>query len=187
MGDAEELARLCVEARARLSQAGRALHDDAGGLLAAAGLRLQMLEDDYPAVAARLREVSVILEQAIQSVRSVSQDLSPSPVYRVGLKRALEKLDIRLDYGATAAIPPRTVESLYNAAAASIEAASSSGAAQVKVRVRGSKRFTVRIEDDGSSKGRTRTLGLARLLAQASGLGFAITTGKRTIVLIRVS
>ena len=71
MGDAEELARLCVEARARLSQAGRALHDDAGGLLAAAGLRLQMLEDDYPAVAARLREVSVILEQAIQSVKNL--------------------------------------------------------------------------------------------------------------------
>ena len=183
--DAEELASMCVAAQQRLSRAGRALHDEAGGLLAAAGLRLQLMEEDYPAAAARLREVSAILEQAMRSVRAVSHDLSPSPVYRVGLKRSLERLEVKLDYSATAAISPETVESIYYAAAAALDAARNSGAEFVNVRVTGAKGLTVRIEDDGTAKGRARALGPARLLARSSGLGFEITTGKRTIVLIR--
>jgi signal transduction histidine kinase len=184
--DAEDVARLCVAAQERLSRAGRALHDDAGGLLAAAGLRLQMMEEDYPAAAGRLREVSAILEQAIRSVRAVSQDLSPSPVYRVGLRRALERLEVALDYRATAPIPPEAMETAYNAAAAAIDSARKSGAPHVNVRVRGTKGLTIRIEDDGAAKHRARALGPARLLARVSGLGFSITTGKRTIVLIQV-
>ena len=184
--DAEELATLCVEAQQRLTRAGRALHDDAGGLLAATGLRLQLLEEDYPAAAERLREAGAILAQAMESVRAVSQELSPSPVYRVGLKRSLEKLEVHLDYSATAAIPPHLVEALYHAAAAAIRAARTCGAGRVDVRVRGDKGLTVRIQDDGVAKGRVRALHPTRLLARAAGLGFAITTGKRTIVLIRV-
>src|SRR5436190_21425809 len=126
--DAEELAKLCAEAQRKLSQAGRALHDDAGGLLAAAGLRLQMMEEDFPSAAARLHEVGAILEQAILSVRSVSQDLCPSPAYRVGLKRALERLDVQLDYNATATIPPHRAEAAYDAAMPAIDAARGSGA-----------------------------------------------------------
>src|SRR6476660_9439281 len=137
--DAEELASMCVAAQQRLSRAGRALHDEAGGLLAAAGLRLQLMEEDYPAAAARLREVSAILEQAMRSVRAVSHDLSPSPVYRVGLKRSLERLEVKLDYSATAAISPETVESIYYAAAAALDAARNSGAEFVNVRVTGAK------------------------------------------------
>src|SRR5438874_2830297 len=165
--DAEELASLCVDAQQRLSRAGHALHDDAGGLLAAAGLRLQLMEEDYPAAAARLREVSAILEQAMHSVRSVSHDLSPSPVFGSGLKRALEKLEVKLDYQATATIPQEKLEAVYNAATAVTEAARSSGARLVHVRVRGDKGLTVRIEDDGAAKSRARALGPAHLLARA--------------------
>src|SRR5712691_1847795 len=95
--DADELAALCVAAERRLAQAGRTLHDDAGGLLAAAGLRLQLMTEDYPAAAGRLREASAILGQAMESVRSVSQALNRSSAYRVGLKRALEKLEVNLE------------------------------------------------------------------------------------------
>ena len=184
-GDAERLAELCVEARRRLAWGGRALHDEAGGLLAAAGLRLDMMAQDYPAAAGRLREVSAILGQAMESVRSVSQELSPS-VRRMGMKRALEKLEVHVDYTATTEISPQIAEAVYTAVEAAVEAARAAQATRVDVKVRGAKGITVRVEDDGSAKGRARVLGPARLLAQAAGLHFSIASGKRTIVLLRV-
>jgi signal transduction histidine kinase len=193
-GDAEQLAALCVEVQRRLARAGNVLHDNAGSLLAAAGLRLQLMESDYPAAVGRIREVSGLVGQAMESLRSLSLDLNSSPVRRGGLKRALERLEVPVDYAAAVEISPETGEAVYGAAAAAVEAARQAGATRVGIRVRGTTRgttrgvggLTVRIEDDGAAKGRARTLGPARLLARASGLGFAITTGKRTIVLIRV-
>jgi len=65
--------------RAELLRAGKTLHDDVGPLLAAAGLRLQLLRMDHPQTAERLDEVLATLEQAMERVRALSQTLSPSP------------------------------------------------------------------------------------------------------------
>src|SRR5258707_9119380 len=84
--DAELLAALCVDAQQRLSRAGTVLHDDAGSLLAAAGLRLQLMESDYPAAAGRLREVSGIVGRALESFRRPSHGLNSSPIRGGGVE-----------------------------------------------------------------------------------------------------
>src|SRR5579871_5695404 len=86
---AERLAGACVEARAKLRYASRALHDDVGSLLAVAGLRLQLVRMDHPELAARVNEVSEALEGVMDRVRKLTRELDPSPVARTGLKNAL--------------------------------------------------------------------------------------------------
>ncbi len=69
----------------KLEQAGKALHDDIGPLLSAAGLRLQLLKMDFPETAERVREVTETLDAAIDRVRALSQDLRPfAPKLRSG-------------------------------------------------------------------------------------------------------
>ena len=184
--DAAAVADLCVEAQTRLSEAGRALHDNAGSLLAAAGLRLQLLAADYPEAAEGIAEVSGVLGQAMESVRSVSQRLHPSPVYRIGLKRALERLEVNLDYAATAALAAPMSEAVYRAAEAAVRAAREAGAREIHIRARGARGLTLRVADNGTAKGRTLALGPIVLLAQAAGVRLTRATGKGTIVLIRV-
>ena len=59
----------------KLERAGRILHDDVGPLLSAAGLRLQLIKMDFPETAALVREVTEVLDDAIDRVRAVSQEL----------------------------------------------------------------------------------------------------------------
>lgn len=59
----------------KLEHAGKILHDDVGPLLSAAGLRLQILKMDFPGAADQVREVTEILDRAIDRVRAVSQEL----------------------------------------------------------------------------------------------------------------
>jgi len=59
----------------KLERAGRILHDDVGSLLSAAGLRLQLLKMDFPDTADRVRDVTELLDNAIDRVRAVSQEL----------------------------------------------------------------------------------------------------------------
>lgn len=66
-------------ARARIERAGKALHDEIGPMLSAAGLRLQLLRMDFPETAARVEELTESLDQVIDRVRALSQDLKPSP------------------------------------------------------------------------------------------------------------
>ncbi len=69
----------------KLEQAGKTLHDDVGPLLSAAGLRLQLLNMDFPETAERVREVTETLDQAIDQVRALAQELRPfSPKHRSG-------------------------------------------------------------------------------------------------------
>src|ERR1700694_5945085 len=86
---ADDLARACVQAQAELRRAGRALHDEIGALLAVAGVRLQLLRMDLPDLAERTNELGEVLSRAMEAVRTLSQDLDPSPVRRLGLKNAL--------------------------------------------------------------------------------------------------
>jgi signal transduction histidine kinase len=48
-------------------------------LLAAAGLQLQLLRMDHPETAAQVNEVLATLESAMDRVRTLSQQLAPSP------------------------------------------------------------------------------------------------------------
>jgi signal transduction histidine kinase len=59
----------------KLERAGKILHDDVGPLLSAAGLRLQLIKMDFPETADRVREVTQVLDDAIDRVRAVSQEL----------------------------------------------------------------------------------------------------------------
>jgi signal transduction histidine kinase len=59
----------------KLERAGKILHDDVGPLLSAAGLRLQLIKMDFPDAAEHVRQVTEVLDQAIDRVREVSQEL----------------------------------------------------------------------------------------------------------------
>jgi signal transduction histidine kinase len=60
-------------------RAGRLLHDEVGPLLAAAGLKLQLLKMDLPQAGPQVDETLQIMEQAMEHVRSASRVLIPSP------------------------------------------------------------------------------------------------------------
>jgi len=61
--------------RDKLERAGKILHDDIGPLLSAAGLRLQLIKMDFPETTGHVREVTEVLDDAIDRVRAVSQEL----------------------------------------------------------------------------------------------------------------
>ena len=61
----------------KIERAGKALHDEVGPLLSAAGLRLQLIKMDFPETADRVREVTETLDEAIERVRALSQELRP--------------------------------------------------------------------------------------------------------------
>jgi signal transduction histidine kinase len=63
----------------RLREAGKSLHDDVAPLLAGAGLQLQILRMDHPETAPQVTEILATLESAMDRVRELSQQLSPSP------------------------------------------------------------------------------------------------------------
>jgi signal transduction histidine kinase len=193
---ADALADTCARSARLISKAGRALHDNAGPLISAAGLRLQILAMDHPAAAPLVSEITEILDQAVASVRAVSQDLHTSPVYRGGLKTALSKLldqyresglDCRIHFSFPSPIPVEVAESIYEAALAAVRAAHRAGATRISLTVRGLKRLSVRLTDNGTAGNRSRALEAARLLARESGLDLRCnsSTKRSTIVSIQ--
>ncbi len=67
------------EVEGKIELAGKALHDEIGPLLSAAGLRLQLLRMDFPETADRVQEITQSLDEVIDRVRALSQELKPSP------------------------------------------------------------------------------------------------------------
>ncbi len=63
----------------RLRRAGESLHDGVAPLLAGAGLQLQILRMDHPETGPQVTEILATLEAAMDRVRELSQELSPSP------------------------------------------------------------------------------------------------------------
>jgi signal transduction histidine kinase len=61
----------------KLRRAGKTLHDDVGPLLAAAGLRLQLLRMDHPQASEQVNELLVTLDDAMERIRALSRELSP--------------------------------------------------------------------------------------------------------------
>lgn len=181
---------LCHLQGSKLRTGSRQLHDHLGPLLSAAGLRLQLLRTDVPQAGAGLDEVTSILEQAIQRVRTVSQELYTSPADQVGLKSALLRCAeqtpwLSVSYLATAALPPEMAAALYQATLAAASEALRAGASRVRISVSGRASVRIRVADNGRGKGRARALSVYRLLAEQAGLAFECTTGRGTIVSIR--
>ena len=190
VSDADQLAKLCHLLGSKLRSASRQLHDDAGPLLSAAGMRLQLLRTDLAQAGAGIDEVTRILEQAIQRIRTVSRDLYHSPADQIGLKNALFRLAeqhpwLSVSYSATASLPPEDAAALYQATTEAASEALQAGASRVRIAVSGGAGVRIRVTDNGRSQGRKRALSVPRLLAQQAGLAFECTTGKSTIVSIR--
>jgi signal transduction histidine kinase len=190
--DAEQMAALYVQARTALVRAGRALHDDVGSPLTAAGVQLQLLRMDLPDARIQIDETLRILEQALDRVRSISQDLCPSPAYRGGLKQALLRLaeqyassscHIDVHYSSTASVPAEAAAAIHETAAAGLERAVLEGASHVVITVRGADNLVVRIADDGRKSGRERAVSAAAMLARQQGLKFEYVAGNGTIVI----
>lgn len=182
--EAEQLASMTAQARTALTNAGRALHDDVGPLLAGAGLWLSTVADD-PAV----KEALAALDQAMERVRALSQDLNPSPVDRMGLHKALLQLPehnpaVEIDYAASAKVARHIASSIYDAVATAVDLAARAKAERIQIEVTGDVGLRVRIIDNGRPTGRARAMSLLTKLAQASGLTVTATTRKSTIVSI---
>ncbi|HLG98106.1 MAG TPA: histidine kinase [Bryobacteraceae bacterium] len=79
-----------------LARVARLLHDDVSQVLSAAGLQLDALRMDFretaPGVDQRAIEIQGMLEQAIDRLRGISNELSPSIAERAGLHFALDQL-----------------------------------------------------------------------------------------------
>jgi signal transduction histidine kinase len=178
----EELATLCAKAQATLARAGRSLHDDVGPQLAGAGILLSLVKTDFPKAAPAVADVLTALNAAMESVRALSQELNASPVDRLGLRHALSRFSVELAYTATATVSREVASTLYEAAAAAIRAAQDAKATRIRVNVTGTSGIRIRIVDDGRLAGRAQSLAVPMRLAQAAGLGIALTTGKSTIV-----
>lgn len=192
-GDVEVLASLCAAARAKLAAAERSLHDDVGPLISAAGLQIQLLRQDAPALEKELNEVLGVLEKAVERVRRVSQDLNPVPAAMWGLRGALVSLEtlyenVSVRCTATARPATATVTALYEAASAAVTAAVHAGASRVTVAASGRASVVVRVTDDGRTAGRARQLSVAALLGREAGVDLQVETAatrKSTIVWIR--
>jgi signal transduction histidine kinase len=201
---ADELARECVALYTELRRASGLLHDEVGALLAVAGLRLQLLNMDFPEVGARVAEVAEALDGVMEHVRKLSRQLEPSPVRRTGLKNALLDLagtygGVTLRYTATAVLAPVAVDALYRAIASVVRAASiAPGVTRIAVSVSGSRSVTARITWSGWSgrlQNADKTLAVAALLACHSGMSFEMAakpekkrqnkTNQGTIVVIQ--
>lgn len=64
---------------AERERVAKALHDDIGGTLTAAGVQLELLRMDYrerdPEVAARAGEIQELLERAMERLRGLARQL----------------------------------------------------------------------------------------------------------------
>ncbi len=184
-----------MRAGADRQRAGRVLHDDVGPLLSAAGLRLQLLRMDFPETAEALREAMQALDAAMERVRALSQELNPSPVFRVGLKNALGDLVERyrgqfpgnmvLVFATSSQLPLETAAAMFEAASVAIaEAVEHAEATRIDVSIRGQKTVTLSVKDNGKGRRPSRALAIAALLARHAGLTFDVSTGRVTIVRI---
>ena len=146
--------------RARLS---RELHDELGGLLTAAKFDLVRLRNarDPAQVAERLLQASRRLDDVVAIKRRIIEDLRPSALQHLGLKKALELLCrevaerlgtpvlARLDEVELSDEAELTVYRLVQEALTNVQ--KYAGADQVAVALAaGSDRLTVSIEDNGA-------------------------------------
>jgi len=119
-----------------LARVSRLLHDDVSQVLSAAGLQLDALRMDFretaPGVDQRATEIQNMLEQAIDRLREISNEISPSIAERAGLHFALDQMAgkarnifsgaIRLHFDA-ARVTPVQAKIFYKIAECALDAA----------------------------------------------------------------
>jgi signal transduction histidine kinase len=199
--EAECLARELFEARCELRNAGCALHDHAGSLLSAAGIRLQLLRMDFPDAAGAVDEVLSSLDEAMERVRVLSHALNPSPAAHLGLRGALAQLVarcaasfpgiIRLTYSgsatstATVQTPPDAAVAIYDAVNAMLDyAARDRSATRIRVTVSGTRTIAVRVATNGRRKWPRSAAAAEARRARPAGVTLD-TTEKGTLVCIK--
>lgn len=187
----ERLAALIRERDERERCAARALHDEIGPTLAAAGLHLELLGQDVPDAAAKAAEIQQILEAALDRVRGLSRELDPSPVERGGLTFALDRMveaarprfpgRLRLIADCKTRIPLAVASALYRAAECAFDnALRHAGASSVTVALRGRRGARLEIRDNGcgfdpeTARRRPAGVGLFLIDSLAGQAGFAV-------------
>ena len=122
-----------------LARVSRLLHDDVSQVLSAAGLQLDALRMDFretaPGVDEQAAEIQNMLEQAIQRLREISNEISPSVAERAGLHFALDQMAakardtfsgaIRLHFDPTARVVPAQAKIFHKIAEYALDAAMS--------------------------------------------------------------
>jgi signal transduction histidine kinase len=187
--EADRLAAELYQARRALRNAGRALHDQAGSLLSAAGLRLQLLRMDHPQTQEAVDQVLASLDEAMDQVRTLSQALNPSPAAHLGLPGALSQLIskssiARLTYKSKVHPPPDAAVTIYDAVAATLHRAIQDPAAtSIHIKVTGTRNLAVRITTNGRWKW-SRSEAAAEARRARPGAVTLDTTKKGTLVSI---
>jgi two-component system sensor histidine kinase UhpB len=147
------------------ARAARRLHDDVAQVLSAVGLRIGILRMDLearaPDVLPQLIECQKMLERAMDRVRSLSFDLDPAMVERVGLTPALERLagrylesfpgKIQVSVESSVKLPAHLVRPVYRIVEAALtNAVSHSAGSRIEVRVwRQPDGVHAQVSDDG--------------------------------------
>lgn len=195
----ERLLGLLAEREAEQSQVARMLHDDAGQVLSAIGLHLDVLRGDLgPEHSNQVVEIQQLLEHAIGSIRAASQALHINVVERAGLAFALEQLaakgreqsgevTVRLLVTPGERWPNGPAHAAYRIVEAVLSNALRHAKAQrIEVRMQGG---VIEVRDDGRGfdpTSPTEGLGLlvCRYLARRASVGMTIqsSAGQGTIV-----
>jgi signal transduction histidine kinase len=194
--ESQRLANELFETRSKLRAAGRALHDDVGPLLSAAGIRLALLRSDHPETASAVELALNALEECMGRVRALSRELNPPPSAHLGLKRALSNLveaqrdafqgAIRFSYTATITPPHDAAAAVYEAASSVLaRAASDRSATRLAVSVRGARSLIVAIGSNGRARWPRADLAALARRVRPAGVVLDASTKRGTIVSIR--
>lgn len=195
----EKLLALLSEREAEQAKVARMLHDDAGQVLSAIGLHLDVLKGDLtPEQRAQVVDIQKLLELVITRIRAASQALHVNVVERAGLGFALQQLatkarekgtgmTVQLQVAPGERWPNEPAHAAYRIVSELMEnSMRHSGAQRVEIRMQSG---VVEVRDDGRGfdpEKKTGGLGLllCRHLAKRARLGFAIQsgTGQGTIV-----
>lgn len=190
---------LLAEREAEQAKVARMLHDDAGQVLSAIGLHLDVLRGDLTAEqSGQVVEIQKLLEHVISRIRTASQALHANVVERAGLGFALEQLvgrardkavgvTIRLLVTLGERWPNEPAHAAYRIVDELLENALSHAMAQrIEVRM---QTGVVEVRDDGRGfdlERKTSGLGLlqCRYLAKRAKLGMSIQSaaGQGTII-----
>jgi signal transduction histidine kinase len=195
----DRLLALLSEHEAEQVKVARMLHDDAGQVLSAIGLHLEVLRGDLTVEQnEQVVEIQNLLETVITRIRAASQALHVNLVERAGLGFALEQLackarekspelTVQLKLTPGERWPNEPAHAAYRIVDELVEnVIRHSGSHRVEIRMQGG---VVEVRDEGRGfdvEKRTPGLGLllCRHLARRAKLGLAIQTksGQGTIV-----
>jgi len=193
------------------AETARFLHNVVGQNLAALGLRLDLLRMDLdggvPEVCERLRETQALLESVMEQVRKFSYELNPSPLERVGLRSAMERLavrareyfqgEVRVEVDTAVEIAPGLASALYRIAGEAVADASKHfGCSLIEIAIESADNGAwMEVRDNGQGFDPAEVgqkgggLGLLRMEQHAAeaGLRLSISSSRQSGTIVRVA